>query len=303
MHDFFQEDYDIMLTLQNKAQGYRGKLEWETMGQRRIYPEIPRTNRAIYFEAAPLLYTEMTIAMQTCDVLCFSESPNAQDIVPGQGIPRLWRHNPLHGTGQPNARGIQVYASDEMNGDMEPHIFARFQRLFFDAWINFDDYDVEPPLRIDRSGRFDKEDEIRLGATMRQWNMIRNLVSLLSNSPSINRLDVLLSSDMPLGYESGPEPLTKEEEALQDKKEDALMEAIEYRAIEIFLDNNMLTPLETLNNVKYFGLRVEGETKLQSHHAKMIQDLKDKIERNWQLSQAAKKSSNQSSQLPPIGSR
>ena len=291
-----------MLTLQNKAQGYGGKLEWETMGQRRMYPAILRTNRAIYFEAAPLLYTDMTIGTQTCDVLCFSESPNVHGIIPGQGIPRLWRHNPLHGTGQPNARGVQVYASDEMNGDMEPHIFARFQRLFFDAWINFDDYNVEPPLTIDRSGRFAEDDEIRLGATMRQSNMIRTLVSLLSNSPSIDHLYVLLSSDLPPGYDWGPEPSTEEEEALQDKEDSALMEAIDYRAIEIFIDSNMLAPLETLDNVKSFGVTVDNESKLQSHHAKIIRDLRDKIEGNWQLSQAAKRSSNQSFQLAPIGS-
>ena len=74
MNDDTQENYDT--ELQKKAQEHGEKLEWHIMGQRRMYPAILGMDHAIYFEAAPLLYTETTIDMETCDVLCFSESPN-----------------------------------------------------------------------------------------------------------------------------------------------------------------------------------------------------------------------------------
>lgn len=61
-------------------------------------------------------------------------------------------------------------------------------------------------------------------------------------------------------------------------------------AVEISLDNNMLAPLGTLHIVKSFKLSVNKTFKIQLHHVKMLQDLKDKIERNWQLIQVVKDS-------------
>lgn len=58
------------------------------------------------------------------------------------------------------------------------------------------------------------------------------------------------------GYEPGPEHLTEEEKALQDEDDLDLMDAINDRAVEIFLDNDMLAPLGALSNVKTFELSV-----------------------------------------------
>ena len=287
-----REDY----CLKEKAQGREPKSEWYFTGQRRMYPAILRTNRAIYFEAALLFYTRTTIILQTSDIVCLPEGLSVHDSIPGR--PKVWRHNPLLGKGYRDAKGIQVYASNELNGDMEPHIFARLQRLSIDIWFDFDNGYVEPPLSIDRSGRFADGDEVQLvDATIRQSNDILNLVSLLSNSPVINHLNVELYFDMAAGYESGSEPLTEEAEALQEEEDYRLMDATEDRAAGVFLDNNMLAPLEILSNVKTFELRVDKTCNPQSHHIKMAQDLKEKIERNWQLSQAATGYSDRSFQL------
>ncbi len=267
---------------EEEAQGHEYKSEWDTTRQGRMYPAILRTNRAIYIEAAPLLYTRTTINLQTSDIVCLPEGLSVHDFIPGR--PKVWRHNPLPGKVYRDTKGIQVYASEELNGDMEPHIFARFQRLSIDIWFDFDNGYVKPPLSIDRSGHFAGEDEVRFGATIRQSNVIRDLVSLLSNSPVINHLQLELWFDMAAGYESGPKPSTEEAEALQEEEDDRLMDATDDRAAEIFLDNNMLAPLETLSNVKTFELRVDKTSNHQSHHIKMVQDLKEHIERNWQLS-------------------
>lgn len=97
--------------------------------------------------------------------------------------------------------------------------------------------------------------------------------------------------------------MTEEEEALQDEEDVALIDATDYRAIEMFLDNNMLVPLETLNNVKFFNLTVRGDPKPQSRYGRMIQDLKDRSECNWQLSQTAKNPSKQCIYLTSIGNQ
>lgn len=129
--------------------------------------------------------------MKPGDVLCFSERPGVHDII--QQRPKLWRHNPLRGMSHRNEKGAQVYASADMDGDMEPHVFARFQRISFDAGLY-------SHSRIDRNGCFAIEDEIRFGAILRRSNVIRNLVCLLSISPFISCLEVELHFALAPGY-------------------------------------------------------------------------------------------------------
>ena len=115
--------------------------------------------------------------------------------------------------------------------------------------------------------------------------MIRNLVTLLSNSPFINYLEVGLSFCLAPGYPLGPAPLTDQEAVLQTEEDLRLLEATDERALQVFLDDNMLTPLGTLSNVKPCKLDFSLTCMPQSHHVKMVQDLKYRIEHNWQLSQ------------------
>ncbi|CAF9921915.1 MAG: hypothetical protein ALECFALPRED_001973 [Alectoria fallacina] len=75
------------------------------------------------------------------------------------------------------------------------------------------------------------------------------------------------------------------------------MPAADARAVEVFLDDNMLALLRTTFPVKSTNLRVDRTSQLQLYHVKMVQNLKNKIERNWQLSQAAKNPYHQYFQL------
>ena len=178
-----------------------------------------------------------------------------------------------------------------MSSDIEPHVFAKFERLYFHADFDFENAEIQTPVRIDQNHCFVTEHENRFSANLRRSDVIRNFVCLLSNSPFINRLIVHVEFSLTPEFEFRPEPLTVEEDASDCQDYSKIRDAIDGRAWEVFLDNNMLAPLGTLYNVKSIELGpVVPTSKPQQHHMKMVQDLKEKIERNWQLSQAAKNS-------------
>lgn len=129
------------------------------------------------------------------------------------------------------------------------------------------------PLRNDRNGRSAVKDESQFRATVRRSNVIRSLVSLLSNSLSIDRREGELHFTVAPGYECGPETLTVGEEVDNLRT----MPAADARAVEVFLDNNMLALLRTVFPVKSTNLRVDRTSKPQPHHVKMVQDLENKI--------------------------
>lgn len=85
----------------------------------------------------------------------------------------------------------------------------------------------------------------------------------------------------------------QQEEVVQTAEDLRLLEATDEMAQQIFLNNKMLAPLGTLSNVKSCKLEFHPTSRPDSHHVKIAQDLKDRIERNWLLSQAAKVSSNE----------
>ena len=99
----------------------------------RRYPEILRTNRQIYSEASSMLYSELTVNLQSCDVLCMTVR---KDIV--KASEKVWRHNPLDGINTTNAIGQTVYSKPRLNGVMEPHVLARFKKFTFELCINWE---------------------------------------------------------------------------------------------------------------------------------------------------------------------
>lgn len=131
---------------------------------------------------------------------------------------------------------------------------------------------------------------------MCQSNGIQNLVSVVSHSPFIECLGIRPQFFLAPGY-AVAEALTEEEDALRVEEYMRLSYATEDRAVKIFLDKNMLAPLGTLHNVRLFKFSFNKRSKPQSRHAKMVQDLKDKVERNCHLSQAARNSCIHSFQL------
>ena len=121
--------------------------------------------------------------------------------------------------------------------------------------------------------------------------MIQNFVSLLSNSPCIDSLFMMIAIPLISDVAFRPRSVTKAGDALLYKENLERKSATDSRAWKLFLDNDMLAPLGTLSNVRRFELRpILPFFQPQQDYVKMIQGLKENIERNWQLSQAAKNS-------------
>ena len=104
--------------------------------------------------------------MKPCDVIYFSGRSSANDIV--QGRHKLWRHVPLRGMGYSNARGVGLY----LRWNEWRYGRCRVQLRWWKPQI---------PLRNDRNCRSAVKDESQFRATVRRSNVIRSLVSLLSN--------------------------------------------------------------------------------------------------------------------------
>ncbi|MCJ1248977.1 hypothetical protein MMC30_006198 [Trapelia coarctata] len=102
----------------------------------RVYGEILRASRQIHDEAAPELYSELTIVMWSGNNLASGMLvPPIFDQKPWKIYDNVWRHNPLLGVGHRDSNGAHVYDTPAMDGLMEPHIFAKFKNVDFEVEI------------------------------------------------------------------------------------------------------------------------------------------------------------------------
>lgn len=114
---------------EKKALSKRG-LQTEPKVKR--HPAILRTNRQIYNEASALLHSDLTIDMDPGDALI--DTPGNATVDPTREV---WRHTPVKGLGIGNVNGQTVYESSPLDGSLEPHIFARFERVSYNAYFDF----------------------------------------------------------------------------------------------------------------------------------------------------------------------
>lgn len=97
------------------------------------------TNRQIHEEAASVLYSELTIVLYSGTV--YDAEENIGDLsLFRTPIERIWRHDPHHGTGYTRADGSYFYHTPEMDGSLEPHVFARFKKIEWDITVSFNGY-------------------------------------------------------------------------------------------------------------------------------------------------------------------
>ena len=202
----------------------------------------------------------------------------------GMGI-SVWRHNPLDGIGYRKEDGSHVYNTPPTDGLMEPHVFARFQRVTFHA--DFEFTATESHLYIDDEFNIDTNDTARFIAFLRRAGIFELLVRLLSNSPSLHRLSIGLNVQVWADYDSHPDD---SDEEMDFRK----MGAANERAADIFMDSGILHPLQKISNVKSFEFLFDMMTynshnyQPQPRHVEMIQDLQRNIERNWLVGQESK---------------
>ncbi len=203
----------------------------------------------------------------------------------GMGISEktVWRHNPLDGIGYRREDRSHVYNTCPTDGLIEPHVFARFQRVTFHA--DFDFTAAESHLHIDNEFNIDTDDRARFIAFLRRAGIFELLVRLLSNSPSLHRLSIGLNVQVWANYD----PDDSDEE-MDLKKIGAANE----RAADIFMDGGILHPLQKISNVKSFEFVFDIMTydchnyQPQPRHVETIQELQRIIERNWQVEQESK---------------
>merc|ERR1712230_288820 len=212
----------------------------------RKHPAILRTNRQIYSEAISMFHTEAILVVEPGDIFCLSDNP--QDLKFGAAHQGVWRHNPLLSFGR-EVNGTVVYDSPEIEGGLlEPHVFARFQKILFDANFDFE-HTQNVELWIDDDTHVVRQsDSEEFQRLVRSSSIIKDFVKMI----------------------------------------DKLMEVANERATEMFLDSGVCNPLATITNVQSFDFtfgfehREEGEKyKPLPRHVELIAQMKKVIEGNW----------------------
>lgn len=262
------------------------------------FPAILRTNGQIYDEASYLFYSELEVILQPGDVLCMK---TGKDIV--KASERLWRHNPLNGTGTTDSTGLTVYSMPELDGVMEPHVLARFKRIAFELDCSWEMEALEaqvnrhmangekrtaPSLFINEDMTVNPWDEVKLLAFYRRSTMIHQLVRIVLNSPRLFRFRMTVDIEVLARYDMNMDSISDHEK--DGYMSDLTLEKTQiasHRAIELFLDSGLLAPLEKLSNVQSFAFDItaadiERENyKPTPKHSKMLLDMKTKIEHNY----------------------
>ena len=311
--DFFEHNYNdddkdagYYLSMDRAFQKTFTEAPWEKksiwkprgdpFGNVRRYPNILRTNRQIYSEASPMLYSELRVNLQPGDVLCMKAS---KDIVTASE--RVWKHNPLDGIGTTNGAGQTVYSKPKLDGVMEPHVLARFRKFAFElcidweaetlcaesdpAWGNYEmQHGVAPSLFVHENMTVDPQDEANLLAFYRHSTLIHQLVQILSNSPDIDSLEMSFEFQVLVRDGLGGE---WDSDDNQDEAQSKMNDVANGRAMEIFMDGGFFAPLEKLSNVRAFEFAFtwvnhDDETyQPKPRHERMLTDLKQKIKDNY----------------------
>lgn len=150
---------------------------------------ILRTNRQIYEEAYGILYSELTIQADLYN-LVDKESDGDSNTAAMQ---KVWRHHPMSGIGHTSSNRNGVYNTAKLSESMEPHVFARFSKIELTAVLTLIDQEDAPPVYFDYYDlRLKAEDEANVISYLGTMTVIRQLTALLSRSPQINQLVMLL---------------------------------------------------------------------------------------------------------------
>lgn len=157
------------------------------------YPAILRTNRQIYSEASSLLYTEAILIIHPGDIFCLRKKP--RDLEFGAPNPCPWRHNPLKGVGK-FANGIAKYETAEMGGRMEPHVFARFQKIYFLAIFDFEHTERVELWIDDDTHILHQGDILAYQEILDSSHVMKDFVNIVSRSPRITKLEIYLEVEI-----------------------------------------------------------------------------------------------------------
>lgn len=238
-----------------------GQEKWETdsahtdFDEYRMYPEIFRVNKQIHEEASSLLFTEGTVVVNSNDLFFLSNKSLRWGSIYGF---TPWRHNPLTAVAKRLPGGTIQYDQEDLGGWMEPHIFAKFQKVLFDCALEDEHTEgIQFFFDIDNS-KLDSENEKKFRSYLGTLTFVKDFVKLISKSQVINKLTVNLlveiAADSRLDDESIDEDNEEAVEALDLKQDKADLDA-NIRATELFMDANMFKPFKQLKNVRRLDFR------------------------------------------------
>ncbi len=254
----------------------------------RRYPTILRVNRQIYSEASSTMYNEGTFILEASHIACLSQ--DQKRLIHGGLVVwpdrNPWRHNPLLGS-ESEKNGLITYNSETMPGVMEPHVFKRFRKFHVhpslaDKWVMIN----EDTKAIDHAYA------IKFQASLRESSFAEDLVKLISISPEITHLSILLTlSDVRLeslsGLFSAPRVMLEVDETKVAEIYD-LKEAAHQRLTDLFLETKVFAPLLELTNVKNFTPKFEfngyptGRPYApRSRDVALIRGIKEEVEKNF----------------------
>lgn len=238
-----------------------------------------RVNRQINAEATEVFYSDFFIVVRPSDLDCLSGQVS-------QSLCRLrspWQHNPLLDQGHRTEHGTHVYTpSSQMDGDVETHVFAQFRKVRLLA-----QFDLHLTLRVDHQFRIPPQDQDGLWAPLHETSFITTFVELLSQSPLIDQLEVVIRISLLCTFYR---PL------IGNGVEDAAPEArrefsgiIYKRANELLLETHVFEPLGALYNVRRVEFTFEalcGQGDLyqpSSEHATILKGVKEQTEQNFRV--------------------
>ncbi|TGO08615.1 hypothetical protein BTUL_0200g00070 [Botrytis tulipae] len=221
----------------------------------RMWPEILRVNKQIHEEASAMFFTEATVVICCNDLFFFNDKIFRLGTMYGQNP---WRHNPLTSVAKKLPNGTIQYDQEDLGGWVEPHIFAKFQKVVFDCALE-EDHTENVPLFLDIvTGKFHSEDETRFRNCIKSLTFVKDFVKILSKSPVVNKLTINLLVEVTAETNLDAESIDSDDEdaldEMEDKQSKADLEA-NMAATEVFMDCGMFKPLKYLRNVRKLEFR------------------------------------------------
>ena len=270
---------------------------------------ILRTNRQIYSEASDLLHSELKVIVGVGDALV--ETPGSNISTPTE---KVWRHDPAKGLGRKNIKGQTEYESPLMDGSMEPHVFAHFERIIYNCEFDFD-IDVAPSMYVNDKLGISAEDANKFLAFLTtaksttRWiedplpadrydNGLRNTladveditissitVTQLSTTDVIQRFVDLISRSPFIRHlelrlfidakcSNFSDDIDFDNESSISSEGDK-QDVADMRATELFLESGVLVPLGNLSNVRTFSLEIVNGDLIDRPHQKHSNIVKD----------------------------
>ena len=190
------------------------------------YPTILQTNRQIHNEVSIFLYSTLVMEVRPGDVI-FAKAWDG--IVEPSN--KIWRSCPTHVAPKSSITGKEIRYS-KLGGTMEPHVFAKFERIVFSADFNFDlegeDGRAWPTLFVDDQFRTSQEDEERFTSclygegpsTPPVSDIFQEFVNVLVKSPYISHLDVCLGVKIVAAFDIDSEEGEEEEEEEEEDEDE-----------------------------------------------------------------------------------